>query len=180
MADSARDIVPRAVKQIPAEMAEYFLCFSVFEKCLKERDSRYLTILSGGGFKVNHSTFFSEVLRDSNDLSAKIMELSPVIRSKPPRKQIFADGRVGFNMLQSRRMNAADVLDALPRIRNNLFHGGKWPSGPEDESARDRDLLREATDILLLVLDWCVSSEDSDLAAVGREFRHGLAKLAAA
>jgi hypothetical protein len=34
------------------------------------------------------------------------------------------------------------------RIRNNLFHGGKYPSGPEPDLSRDEKLLMQAIRIL--------------------------------
>jgi hypothetical protein len=36
-------------------------------------------------------------------------------------------------------------------VRNNLFHGGKYPDGPEFEVARDRKIIRAA----LAILDGC-------------------------
>lgn len=68
----------------------------------------------------------------------------------PPRRQVVRDGSLGWQPLSRMDKDSdEDFLLLLVRtIRNNLFHGGKYPDGPIDEVARDQDLLRAALEVL--------------------------------
>lgn len=40
------------------------------------------------------------------------------------------------------------VIELLKTVRNNLFHGGKYPDGPVEEIARNREILRASLVVL--------------------------------
>lgn len=82
----------------------------------------------------------------------------------PPKKQVLVRGRLDWKdappepnvpMLQS-------VLFLVRRVRNNLFHGGKYPGGPVKEMSRDARLLESS----IKVLEHCVGLD----TRVEREF----------
>jgi len=71
---------------------------------------------------------------------------------KPPKKQVIKDGALGWEMMSAIR-TANDLFLAVRRVRNNLFHGGKYPIRPEPDMSRNQTLLREATRVLEIALD---------------------------
>lgn len=82
--------------------------------------------------------------------------------SKPPEVQVFRDGRAVFVKTPLRGENDGQrVLDALKRVRNNLFHGGKHTHHSPEE--RDPSLLECA----LVVLE-AIADLDVNLSAVYR------------
>jgi hypothetical protein len=44
--------------------------------------------------------------------------------------------------------NAAFILRCVCCVRNNLFHGGKFPTQPVPSPERDTQLLKSALDVL--------------------------------
>jgi len=66
------------------------------------------------------------------------------LRQLSPRRQVVRNGRLGWAPIvrQAGESDEVYVLRLLRASRNNLFHGGKYPDGPIDEVARDRDILR--------------------------------------
>jgi hypothetical protein len=74
------------------------------------------------------------------------------LRRLSPRRQVVRDGRVRWeDIAQHGASDAEYTLRLLKTVRNNLFHGGKYPDGPIDEIARNREILRAA----LTILDGC-------------------------
>ncbi len=77
----------------------------------------------------------------------------------PPKKQIVAAGRLEWSTDAYNGTHDLDrVLTLVRRVRNNIFHGGKFVRGVEPDLSRDRKLL----DVCLVILESCVES-DHDL-----------------
>ena len=80
----------------------------------------------------------------------------------PPQKQVILSGelRLAAVTKDASESNASYILRLVRTVRNNLFHGGKFPDpcGPIAETSRDRHLLRHA----LTVLEEC-AKDDPDL-----------------
>jgi hypothetical protein len=80
----------------------------------------------------------------------------------PPQVQVFQDGKAAFHSAPLRgAADGARVCEALRRIRNNLFHGGKHTDHSPEE--RDAKLLRCG----LLVLE-AAADLDAHLRSVYR------------
>jgi hypothetical protein len=75
------------------------------------------------------------------------------LRRLSPRRQVVRNGLLGWAPVEQRagESDEAYTLHLLKTSRNNLFHGGKYPDGPINEVARDRDILRAS----LTILDGC-------------------------
>jgi hypothetical protein len=72
--------------------------------------------------------------------------------SYPPRKQVFLDGILSWsNTLTSYRSQAELVLLLVCRVRNNLFHGGKF-NGHWFEPQRSEELFHGGLVILRAVV----------------------------
>jgi hypothetical protein len=75
----------------------------------------------------------------------------------PPKRQVVTDdGGIGWadNLRRSNDTDDEHLLRLVQTVRNNLFHGGKYPypAGPVEDVARNRGLLVDS----LAVLDQCI------------------------
>jgi len=67
----------------------------------------------------------------------------------PPKKQILSDGHLAW--VDAPPNNATEVEKAIilvRRVRNNLFHGGKYNDQGHDEAARNEMLLEMGITII--------------------------------
>lgn len=77
------------------------------------------------------------------------------ILTQPPRRQVYDSGAIRF-VDSTRDQIETDVVFALRMVRtvrNNLFHGGKYPEGPVGDQGRDRSLLEACIVILKACLE---------------------------
>jgi hypothetical protein len=81
--------------------------------------------------------------------------------TKPTKQQVVNRDRLEWEEEPPQEGNPSLswLLRVVRTTRNNLFHGGKFPEGPEKEPLRDTRLISESTDVLLKCLDL-----DSDAA----------------
>jgi hypothetical protein len=71
-------------------------------------------------------------------------------KQQPPRRQILeGGGKLDFAPSTPPDItNLLQVTRCVRTIRNNLFHGGKYPSGPRAATARDEELIHCAVVVL--------------------------------
>jgi hypothetical protein len=126
---------------------DFFWKFSAFECALKRegflcKKSAAEADWSAFGKKIKDE-FDAVSLSGFQDAAAKLRALSP-------RKQMNDDGRLAWMEVkqQSGESNAEYTLHLLKIVRNNLFHGGKYPDGHVFEITRNREILRTAPTIL--------------------------------
>ena len=83
-------------------------------------------------------------------LSQDFQQAISVLTTAAPRKQVVVDKRLAWQDNKRGECEAfeAFVLRMVRTVRNNLFHGGKYPDGPVEEVARNRDLLRAGCRVL--------------------------------
>ena len=113
----------------------FLLVFSRFEAALKQAGYVRPT---GDRLVVEWRRFAQENQPAAGDHPALITSIRPLIE-RPPWRQRVVDGRLDF-VCEPPRMERVDsewLLEMVYRVRNNLFHGGKWPVQPE----RDPELL---------------------------------------
>lgn len=130
---------------------EFFLEFSRFEYALKR--ARFLkkrtedAIPDWDGFAQS----LGGQLADRHD--SQFMQARSTLFARPPKKQIRGpSGELTWreSTRGSGETEDAFLLRLVRTVRNNLFHGGKYPypEGPVDDPARDRELLRAALGVL--------------------------------
>lgn len=165
--------VPESIRRIASssdrELAWYFfILFARFEYALK-RDHRYLQAGIDDA-KPNWDKFASDhesLLKpcSSTHLAAAV----EYFLNEPPRKQLRKDSVMIWSDPQhhDRKEPLLKWLLRMIRcVRNNLFHGGKFPLISVSDPSRDRELLLNAMTILTAAL-----SLDS---AVECQFAEGL------
>ena len=74
----------------------------------------------------------------------------------PPGQQVLRDNVLDWKdtVRKADETEASFVIRCVKRIRNNLFHGGKFPipTGPVDAPERDQQLLEHGLSILSAVV----------------------------
>jgi hypothetical protein len=84
--------------------------------------------------------------------SPELQEAINFIFDAPPKKQVIADGKIQWAIVEPKTDSRADkLLQYVRRVRNNLLHGGKF-NGHWFEPERSEPLLRHS----LVILSACV------------------------
>ena len=128
---------------------EFFIVFSRFEYCLKRAGYLYTYKNRCGA---DWYKFFTNNRDSINILLEDNVELFEYILKNPPKKQAIVDGQLSWKEVKEKDKITA-INQYLRIIRNNLFHGGKFPRGPIKELARNKELLIKGKDILLKLKD---------------------------
>ena len=131
-----------------ALVCDFLLVFSRFEAALK--CARYAR-QEGVRLFVEWRRFVREnqpAAADNNPLP--VNDLRVLIEHPPARQQIIRE-RFEFPAEAPGRepVDSEWLLEMVYRVRNNLFHGGKWPVQPE----RDAELLRACLVALTYYVD---------------------------
>jgi hypothetical protein len=123
--------------------------------------SRFEYSLKRAGFLIQNSEdakpdwdSFAVEIRGRVDFSdTRLTSVVHVLEARPPRKQIRTPtGELGWRDAPRGDGEAREayLLRLVRIVRNNLFHGGKFPSptGPLLEPARDRELVEGSLRLL--------------------------------
>jgi hypothetical protein len=128
----------------------FFWTFSAFDCALKR-----------GGFLTDKDYAEADWIKFGSEIACKFSKVNSLgfqdavktINLLSPRRQMNIGGRLAWQPVtrKAQESDAAYTLKLLKTVRNNLFHGGKYPDGPRFQIARDREILRAA----LIILDGC-------------------------
>jgi hypothetical protein len=127
---------------------EFFLLFSRFEYALKRAG-----FVKGDDSKAQaHWPRFARSI-DSKLTSAteqEFLEAVLILNLEPPKKQVMKCGQLGWaeNVKESHETDAEWILRLVRTVRNNLFHGGKYPELVVEDYERNRNLLKACLVIL--------------------------------
>jgi hypothetical protein len=128
----------------PAAMA-FFILFSRFECALKR--AKYIQADASAAWdrfgKELGKGFFDQV---------KATGKAKTLLENPPKKQVVANGGLGWKPMKP-PSTSVELLVAIRRARNNLFHGGKYSTGFEADISRDQTLLEESRWVLHRALE---------------------------
>lgn len=94
--------------------------------------------------------------RDTSIVPAVSKTAVAYLRAHPPRKQEQVGGVLRWSepiQPGEGEVELVFVCRCISTIRNNLFHGGKFQDGPISEPARDRELLKFASDVVFALVD---------------------------
>jgi hypothetical protein len=135
---------------------EFFAVFSRFEYALK----RAQCLKPGQNVSADWDKFVEKRLKLDPDIVATIIKNADYLLKKPPKKQICKGKKIGWE-LPNKRPKPFDsdiywIFDLIRIVRNNLFHGGKYPDNewPIDP-VRDTQLVKSS----LAVLKACLKLE---------------------
>ncbi len=129
-------------------VCEFLLVFSRFEFALKK--ARYLHKPRASAIGVDRKKFADDVnvsLQEKLKTPEQRERLDPLL-NRPPMEQVIDEhGNLKWKKIPP-GSDAKSLLDSAYRVRNNLFHGGKWPPEP----ARDEELLRSVLALIEICL----------------------------
>jgi len=137
----------------------FFVFFSRFEYALK-RHAKYL--MPGiGEAKPNWNRFGSDHAASFQAALTPALALAiEYFKTCPPSKQLRSNGHMSWSdpiRHDGREPLLVWLLRAIRVVRNNLFHGGKFPTFPVSDPSRNHDLLTNA----IVILDSCLKLDAS-------------------
>ena len=88
--------------------------------------------------------------------NSELLEAIDCLKSKPPKRQTVESGILKWRTPDkgNKESEIEWLLDLIKIVRNNLFHGGKYPSEP----IRDEELLKSC----LIILDRCLDLDRAE------------------
>jgi hypothetical protein len=136
---------------VPKELTlEFFATFARFEYALKR--SGYVV----GDDKSASPSWdrFAVDLRNMGDAAlAPVLAGCVYLREHPPKKQVVRNGNLEWAVRPAAGSPIEDVVLSIRTVRNNVFHGGKFPTEIVEEPLRDRRLIEECLAVLKALLD---------------------------
>lgn len=144
--DAASDLLDRDL------VLDFFWKFSVFECALKREG--FLRAGRNDAAEPDWISFGKFIAGRFGEVRAEhFQEGTDTLVKASPRRQVVRQGRLEWEN-RKRQPGESDeefVLRLVKTVRNNLFHGGKYPDGSVAEVACDKAILRAA----LTVLEGC-------------------------
>lgn len=128
---------------------EFFWRFSVFECALKREG--FVKADGYGNALPNWDAFASAISDQLQTLEyPNLHESLTLLREKPPRRQVVDGQRLAWESVKvdPEKPSEIYIVKLVQVIRNNLFHGGKYPDGPIADVERDQQLLRAALHVI--------------------------------
>lgn len=142
-----------AIKVSDSLLFEFFMNFSKFEFALKTA-----SFAMGDDKRVSPNwDKFSQSIKGKFD-KTKSLDLQQAVEFfllNPPWKQVFIDGALYWDasVPNNGLAEIEKVLLLIRRVRNNLFHGGKFNFEVHEDTARTVNLLSYSIVILKACLD---------------------------
>jgi hypothetical protein len=133
--------------RIPTDLTTEFLSmFARFEYALKRAG-----YLEGDDKRVSADwdRFGRDFAAAKPEILAPILTCGSYLISDPPKRQALEGGRLTWKKRgPSGGSPIEELLLSVRTVRNNVFHGGKFPEGPVSEPLRDERLIRNCVEVL--------------------------------
>lgn len=144
-----KEYLDRQNKTINKDLVfNFFIVFSRFEYALKR--AGYLKF-DKNGVHPDWEKFASELKPRFKSFVTQELEPSiTYLKDNPPKKQVVKNKSLDWNVAHDNQKQPIInlLIIYIRRIRNNLFHGGKFPMRPIEEPARNEKLLNNSLVIL--------------------------------
>ena len=139
-----------------------FRLFKTFSRCEYALKAAEFRTGNHNRVEADWTRFAGEVTGAFDEpADAKLTDAIDYLREYPPRKQVLSDGGLAWSDTPPDSENDADLLLAyVRRVRNNLFHGGKF-NGRWLEPQRSEELLTHC----LVVLEAAINAHPAVLEA---------------
>lgn len=142
------------LEKLPAGSVELFALMSRVEFALKENG--WGRAGRDDAVEVHWDFYANEGLGRGFLLHVRRTKICPTLLARPPSLQVLRGASLDWEGTAPPK-SVQDLMGAVRRVRNNLFHGGKGGTPDRD---RDAALIVEAVAVLRAALDW-----DADLLA---------------
>lgn len=137
----------------PKLACEFLHVFSRFEYALKR--TSFLKKGARGGAEADWDKFSAELHKEIKPTEIESEEFQEAVEyffNHPPKKQIVSevdDLEWRDEVIQESQRNFVKILALVRRVRNNLFHGGKFHGEYIYGSERDEHLIKFSLVILM-------------------------------
>jgi hypothetical protein len=137
----------------PDPAVQFWLVFARFEYALKGEHYASGTEKSVTANWDKFAADFSQAWK--SDLTDQLKDAADYVLAHPPREQVLQGGTLAWadDVRPAAEPELKRLLLYVRRIRNNLFHGGKFAAGPMNGPERDTKLINSG----LVILDACLS-----------------------
>ncbi len=130
--------------------SEFFRVFAQFEYCLKV--TGYCVAGPGDVANPDWKRFSRELPSLTGQAAADVVEAIAYMLGHPPKKQVYVDDALQWRIVAPQAQNENDLIFLyVRRVRNNLFHGGKF-NGRFFDPERSRELLECSITILMTAI----------------------------
>lgn len=128
---------------------EFFFVFARFEYALK-RSTKFLRARQDAGAQPDWKNFARAIGAAYSSLDDDdFKQAREYILGKPPQRQVVVNNELGWQALVRGEKNEISfLLECVRTMRNNLFHGGKFPGLVVNGSERDLPLLSSGIVVL--------------------------------
>jgi len=137
---------------VPRDLTlEFLAIFARFEFALKKAG-----YAQGDDSKVSPDwdSFARDVAKLDAAALAPMLNGCQYLQQHPPKKQVLQNGALQWVARQGTSGSAiGDVLLSVRTVRNNVFHGGKFPDGVIKDPLRDEQLIRDCLAVLKGLLE---------------------------
>ena len=131
----------------------FFLIFSRFEYALKR--SNYITG-DESRTEADWNKFGEDVKQAfKKQECTELREATKYLLSKntAPKKQFMnSENKLDWRLPNGIDEDIQSLINTVKIVRNNLFHGGKYPSGPVKDPSRDEQLIKHSITVLKYLL----------------------------
>jgi len=143
--------MPRPAGLTDDLLLEFFLAFSRFEYAMKA--SGWMNPRAEQA-EPDWRRLINEAQALDSSLTASILEVGAYLVEAPPKQQTRSDAGLGWLAVKcdDADRKVAFLLSSVKRVRNNLFHGGKFAQLP-DLSDRNQRLIKDSLRVLERLLD---------------------------
>jgi len=136
----------------------FFIVFSRFEYALKNGGYCTKTNTKDTKAKADWDRFGRDLRIIFNEYSSKELDCAvKYIVEGPPKLQTYDNNNLNWedsNRYENQNQSLIEwLLLMIRRIRNNLFHGGKYPNFPVEEPSRNWELIDNSLIILMSCID---------------------------
>ena len=120
----------------------FFATFSRFEYALKASGR------ANAGRNDSAEANWQDAERAIRNNGPSVIAKAGILLTDPPRRQILRDGKLGWEPAGPAGDQAQNLVAAVKRVRNNLFHGGKYSPTGNELSPRSIQLVTCAKAVL--------------------------------
>jgi hypothetical protein len=101
-----------------------------------------------GDAKPNWDKFVKELEEVFDLQNPDVLEAIRYLEEKPPKKQMVVDSELKWVSVNQEGNRLKEIFLSIRRIRNNLFHGGKFKGIYFEHPERSTELIKSAIIIL--------------------------------
>lgn len=122
----------------------FFKLFAQCEYALKALG--YGRAATGNAAEADWDRFANEIgIALMQEQSANVVEARTYLLEKPPKRQVWVNGDVEWAVVPNNERSAQILFAHIRRVRNNLYHGGKfhdrWIDPDRSEELISRSIL---------------------------------------